>query len=232
MQAKRKKSAAPAQKAGSRATKAKAAPKVKTGTSTSRSAAKKEGNTVMSEANPPKKRSEDEVGLGNLAQVRDILFGAQMRDYEKRFSRLEERLQAESDRLKEDTKKRIESLEIYVKKEMDGIGERLKAEQGVRAEAVKEINKELKAVSNGLEKKVGQLEDQLTKTERGLNEHILDQTNKLREETTEKLSELKGALERDTEELRESKADRTALADLFMEMSLRLKDEFELPGLE
>lgn len=35
--------------------------------------------------------SSDLAGGGNLDKVRDILFGTQMRDYEKRFNRMEER---------------------------------------------------------------------------------------------------------------------------------------------
>lgn len=35
--------------------------------------------------------SSDQAGGGNLDKVRDILFGTQMRDYEKRFNRMEER---------------------------------------------------------------------------------------------------------------------------------------------
>ncbi len=36
------------------------------------------------------------LGTGNLEKVRDILFGAQMRDYDRRFARLEERLVKEA----------------------------------------------------------------------------------------------------------------------------------------
>ena len=33
-------------------------------------------------------------------------------------------------------------------------------------------------------------------------------------------------------ELREDKTDRTALANLFTEVALRLKDEFQMPGTD
>ena len=46
----------------------------------------------------------------NVDKIRDILFGSQMRDYEKRFSRLEERLTKAQDTLREDLKKRFDAL--------------------------------------------------------------------------------------------------------------------------
>src|SRR6185295_6529950 len=68
----------------------------------------------------------DLAGGGNVDKIRDILFGTQMRDYEKRFVRLEERLLKESADLREDVKRRFDSLEIYVKKELESLTDRLK----------------------------------------------------------------------------------------------------------
>src|SRR4051812_14459636 len=55
----------------------------------------------------------------NIDKIRDILFGVQMRDYEKRFSRLEERLLKESADLRDETRKRFDSLENFVKSEFE-----------------------------------------------------------------------------------------------------------------
>ncbi|MGA9594256.1 MAG: hypothetical protein WBS18_14245, partial [Candidatus Acidiferrales bacterium] len=48
-----------------------------------------------------------EKGEGaNVDKIRDILFGSQMRDYEKRFARLEESVTKALDTLRDDTTKR------------------------------------------------------------------------------------------------------------------------------
>src|SRR5215210_3122558 len=66
---------------------------------------------------------------GNIDKIRQILFGGQMRDYEKRFSRLEERLLKESADLRDETKKRFDALEAFVRSEFEALSERLVAEQ-------------------------------------------------------------------------------------------------------
>ena len=53
--------------------------------------------------------------MGNIDKIREILFGGHMRDYDRRFSRVEEQLVKESLELREDTRKRFEALEAFVK---------------------------------------------------------------------------------------------------------------------
>jgi len=52
----------------------------------------------------------------NVDKIRDILFGSQMRDYDKRFGRLEDRLIKDAESLREEMKKRFETLEAFVQK--------------------------------------------------------------------------------------------------------------------
>ena len=56
--------------------------------------------------------SGKEGGEGaNVDKIRDILFGSQMREYEKRFTRLEEQVAKSLDGIREDMKKRLDALE-------------------------------------------------------------------------------------------------------------------------
>ena len=57
-------------------------------------------------------------GAGNIDKIRDILFGSNMRDYEQRFSRLEEALKKESADLRDTTRRHLEALETFVHTEL------------------------------------------------------------------------------------------------------------------
>ena len=53
----------------------------------------------MSQQNVDKKLpAKPAANEGNVDQIRDILFGGQMRDYERRFEELEERMKRETER--------------------------------------------------------------------------------------------------------------------------------------
>lgn len=174
----------------------------------------------------------DQTGVGSIDKIRDILFGAQARDYDKRFMRLEERLAKESSDLREEVKRLFNSLENYIKQEFESLTERLKAEQNERAEAVQGISEDMKSSANVFEKRIGQIDDQLSRHQRELRQQILDQSRSLSEEIRHKHEEVSAALERDARELREDKAGRAALAALFTEMAMRLNNEFKIPGPE
>ncbi len=101
----------------------------------------------------------------NIDKIRDILFGVQMRDYEKRFSRLEERLLKESSDLRDDTRKRFDALEAFVKSEVEALSERLLAEQRNRDESVQNLSRELQDTGKSLERKLGQFDEQTARTQ-------------------------------------------------------------------
>jgi DNA repair exonuclease SbcCD ATPase subunit len=174
----------------------------------------------------------DQMASGNLDKIRDILFGAQTRDYERKFAVLEERLVKESADLRNDLKRRFDSLELYIKKEVEAVTDRVKSEQAERADSLKELSRELKDLAKGIEKKTSQLEDQALKAQRDLRQQLLDQSKNLSDEIQEHHNALAAAQDLAVQQLRTEKTDRASLAALFMEASMRLNNEFKIPGGE
>lgn len=72
-----------------------------------------------------------------MEQVRDLLFGNQLKDMENRFKRQEERFMREIADSRDALKKRLDSLENFMKSETTTILHRLKEEQAERDEALK-----------------------------------------------------------------------------------------------
>ena len=162
---------------------------------------------------------------GNIDKVRDILFGGQMRDYDRRFSRFEDRLVQESGELKEDMRKRLAALEQFVKQETASLTERIKGEHDERAGALKDLTREMRESSKAVEKKLGQLDDQIDKLQRELRKQILDLHKKLSDDMREKIDDVLARLNQESTDLRHDKTDRAVLAALLNEMALRLSSE-------
>lgn len=179
----------------------------------------------------PEKSSAKSSGE-SLDKVRDILFGSQAREYEKRFARLEERLIKEASDLREDLKKRFDTLEVYIKREVESLTDRLKAEHDERAESAQELSNVIRATSQSFDKKTSQIDHLLTTSQRELRDQLLDQSKTLSDEIQQKHEQMASHLERATAELRDEKTDRAALASLFMEVAMRLNNEFKIPRAE
>lgn len=172
------------------------------------------------------------AGAGNLDKIRDILFGAQMRDYERRFFRLEERVTKEAHEAREDIRRRFDTLEAFIKQELTALGDRLRAEQQQRTHSDEELTREVRDAARHINQRVHELDEQTAQTQRELREQMLTQAKQLADEIRQKHDELTASLTREARELRNDKTDRAALANLFTELALRLNHEFKLPGDE
>lgn len=179
-------------------------------------------NTTGNEAATPE--------AGNVDKIREILFGGQMRDYDKRFSRLEERLLKESTELREDSRKRFEALEMFVHKEFAALAGRLQSEQQNREGSVQTVSRELQEAIRSLDGKLTQFSNQTTETQHDLRQQLLEQSKNLNEEIRRKYDDVSATLEREFAELNNDKADRSALSSLFTELALRLNNDFKIPG--
>jgi deoxyribodipyrimidine photolyase len=169
--------------------------------------------------------SNDDAGGANVDKIRDILFGNQMRDYDRKFSNLEDRLLKEVSRVREESGKRLEALENFIKKELEAISDRQKNEESERKESLKALSNEWNKAAKDLDKKLSNLDAQFTTSTRDLRQQILDQYQNLSSEISSKYHELTEMQERIASELREDKVDRTALSALLTDLALRISGE-------
>jgi hypothetical protein len=174
----------------------------------------------------------DDLGSGNIEKVRDILFGGQMRDYERRFVRLEERLLQETNEMKDDVRKRLSALEQFVKKEVESLADRIKTEHEERTDATKELAREARDSAKAFEKKTGALDDHIGKVQRETRQHLLELEKGAADDLKQKSDELLGRISQESTELRADKADRATLAALFTEMAMRLTNELSIPAVD
>ena len=186
---------------------------------------------------PPQPASEvrtaaAEDGGANIDKVRDILFGGQMREYERRFMRLEERLIQETSDLREDVRKHLTALELFVKQETTSLADRIRAEHDERTDATKDLAHEARESAKAFEKKTGQIDDYIGKVQRELRQQMLELHQTMTEDMRKKVEDVLARLSQEAHELRTDKTDRSTLAALLTEMAMRLNDELTIPGLD
>ncbi len=158
---------------------------------------------------------------GNIDKIRDILFGNNIRDYDKRFNQLEERLNSDMEDMRAETRRMFASLEAYVKEEVRSLLEQLKSEQGDRTEADRTLEHDL----DKLVKRVTKDEEQSSAAQREARQALLDQSKSLHEEIQAAIRSLSDALKRESQDLRFIKTDRSMLAAVLNEMAMRINGE-------
>jgi hypothetical protein len=158
-------------------------------------------------------------------KIRELLFGNQMQDYDRRFSLLEDRFQQKLRDLEGESARSLANMESSLKKQMESIAGQVRQEQDLRGEADKELGRSLREQIQGLEKRVGQLSDQVAGLEREFTERLGHETQALRDEMRRRNEEARATIERMFSELSNVKTDRNLLAGLFVEIARCLNQD-------
>lgn len=176
-------------------------------------------------ADVPQEAVEDAVQATqeSLDKVRDILFGSQMRDQDRRFVQIEEKVAAELAAFREETRKGIRSVEEFVTAELSALASRLTAESSQRHDALRQLSDECRAGAQAIDKRVNEFDQQHAAAEAEVRRQLHDSSGALREELKTARSELHSLVEKLVSELRGAKTDRAALAGLFTEMAGKLQ---------
>lgn len=161
----------------------------------------------------------------SLDKVRDILFGAQAREFENRFAQLEAELLQQTNEAREDAHRRLEALEVQLKQEARQLMDRIKAENAERNETIKVLSNELKQLTKQLDQKIHQLDDKSTKGQNELRQQLLTQAKSLSEEIKQRSETLTTNLDSGVATLTQEKVSRVDIASIFTEMAKRFAGE-------
>jgi hypothetical protein len=163
--------------------------------------------------------------VGGVDKIRDLLFGTQIQDYDRRFSKLEERFLQRVKDIEAETTRNLSTFESHAKRQVDSLGSQLREEKDLRAEAEKEIERALREHNQALEKRLRTMSDQLAQLERELSDRVTQETHSLRDDIKRKNEDIQQMIETMFAALSNVKTDRNLLAGLFVEVAKCLNHE-------
>lgn len=198
---------------------------------------RKESKTASPASPPPVESTvttiaRDQGEAGNIDKIRDILFGNQVRDFDRRFARLEQTLSKATSDLRTELLKRMDTLESYFRQELDSFKERLKKESELRTDGEKRVSDELKASAAALAKSVQECEDRFEERTRELRQLILEQSKQLTNDVQDKYEQSNKEMALIADRLETAKIDRSTLAEYMVDIAMRLSDHHEIDAAE
>ena len=179
-----------------------------------------------------------------MEQVRELLFGAQLKDMETRMQRLDARFNRSINDAKDDLKTRLDSLENFMKSEVSSLLNRMKEEQQERedslktairerneaiaqetrerAEALRQVSKDLASATENLDRKLTKLSSSLDGVERELRQLLLSESGTLTSKIEDKYQDALNALAKTAQQIRTDMVYRTALSSILTEAVVQL----------
>lgn len=188
----------------------------------------------MSPSKADQKKADEaaEETAESIDQVRDILFGAQMRTVDRRLSQLEERMQRELEAARKDLSKQIADLDGRAMKQDEALSEKLKAESAKRSEDLKALRADMNKGFKDLDKSLGKLDDATAKADAELRDQLLALGETLKADLQAVNESLTADVNQYVDELRSEKTDIASLVELYTDMARRLADILEGPKEE
>lgn len=160
-------------------------------------------------------------GAANVDKIRDILFGGQMRDYDKRFKRLEERVEQETAHFRDDMLQRFKALEERMSDEIDSLLEKVKVERQERQNNTQALEQEMKTLKTDINNRLTQIDEQMTKDMKNLRQQTHNKLQELSLQLRQQGESLTSLISQEIAQLQEEKVNRSDLAVLFNELALR-----------
>ncbi|KAM3112335.1 hypothetical protein [Phormidesmis sp. 146-33] len=177
--------------------------------------------------------TKDEVRekLGNIDQIRDIIFGTQLREYDNRLGKVE----SDISMLQQEMRDRIEQIK-------SGFSLELKASVESLEKKLKSYNSSTQEECIDLRQQVDRLNKKFSNSVQILDEAIDAHTSSIRSELVESKAKLQddvGALrdlvleelDRRFSQLRETKVSKDDIAETLFELGMRLKGTEFIPKL-
>lgn len=125
---------------------------------------------IPAEANPSETMRGKQEEAQDLQRVRDILFGSQVQEIERRIQVLEDDWQAKMSGAREEAQKESEALESRLQEQMDSLKGELDSEK-------EERTKVLEDVSETARKSVKEIEERFTEVTDQMEEEKVDRTD-------------------------------------------------------
>jgi DNA anti-recombination protein RmuC len=170
--------------------------------------------------------------LGNIDQIRDIIFGAQLREYDNRFDKIDSDLSM----MQQDMQARIEQVKTVLGTEMrtaiDSFEKKVKSITLNTQEESADLRQQLDRVNRKFSSSIEALDEALDNQTGAIREELSQTRERLSEETRTLKTQVFEELDRRFSMLRDVKVSRDDMAEILFELGMRLKGTEFVPELK
>ncbi|MGQ4649426.1 hypothetical protein [Lyngbya aestuarii] len=161
--------------------------------------------------------------LGNIEKIRDLLFGAKLREYDNRLAEIESHLST----LQQGIRNQVEQLKASLSKEVgtvvDSLDKKLKSLKGNSQEESAEIHQQLEQLNKKLAHSVGLIDEIIYQQATSLKEELAETSKELNQNVVSLREQIYQDLEKRFKTINQTKVSRDDTAEIILEIALRIK---------
>lgn len=161
-------------------------------------------------------------GTDEIAKLRDILLGQEMRDHREQLRLFTDRVTQELTQIRRDVQENMAKMEPSRKRDLEEVSSRLDAEGKHREDASKELEMKLHEFASTVEQKLHAIRDSASQGHSELRNQLLAQGNLMMDALQQRHEEATGVASRGMDELKAQKVDRETLSKLLIDLGTKL----------
>jgi hypothetical protein len=158
----------------------------------------------------------------SLDQVRDILFGGQMRMVDARLQGLEARMQQEQQSMRAEFTRELSNIDDAMKRGIAQLTDQLSGERTKRGEDLKALSADMRELVKSLERRHQALEEAASQADADLRDHLVRQSTQQSADLARTAERLSNQLDQVSTKLQSEKLDTTALTSGLTDFVSRL----------
>lgn len=170
--------------------------------------------------------------LGNIDQIRDILFGSQLRDYNTRLEQVETTVSVLQQEIRDRTDELKQSMFKEIQVAVDALDKKIKSLTLKDNEEKVDIRQQLDRLSKRLSANVTTLDETIDKQTSTLRDDLTTSREKLQGDILDLRNQIFEELDKRIANLTQSKIARADMAEILFEVGLRLKGSEFVPELK
>ncbi len=161
---------------------------------------------------------------GSLDTVRDILFGAQSREFEKRCDLLEQQMLQDHANLRDELTQTLDDLKGQIQKEMLQLSQQLQEEKKTRVDTFVDLKKVVQSFETNLTQGFARMDQETALQVEALQQSLVAQRKELDLQSQEAMDKLEAHFRQAVQNLMVQKTDREVLAEMLVDVGVRLKN--------
>lgn len=169
--------------------------------------------------------------LGNIDQIRDIIFGAQLREYNNRFEKIESDITVMQQEMHDYAEQVKSVLSAELRSAIDSFEKKLKSLSLNSQEETAELRQQIERVNRKFSSSIEALDNSLDQQTSSLRDELLQSRDKLQEDVRSLRNQIFEELDRRFSMLREVKVSKDDMAEILFELGMRLKGTEFVPQL-
>ncbi|MET0582913.1 MAG: hypothetical protein ABWZ08_13215 [Pseudoxanthomonas sp.] len=158
-----------------------------------------------------------------MDQIRELMFGGVVRDFDRRIKEVSDRMESELGRLASDYEKRVAALEARLDPQIEKLGTQIRQETAARTSALDDVDVRFSQAQRTQRSEINAILQQHEDSANAAEARSRDALSQLDQRTQAAVQAVRDALGAARNELGGQKLAREDLADLMAEVSLRLR---------